>query len=248
MGDGAFFDGIAARYDEARPDYPPALYERLRDLGVLRAGARVLEIGAGTGQATRGLVAAGAHVVAVEPGAALARTLGDRLPGVRVLVDTFEEVDLGDVAFDVAVAATALHWVDLGVGLPKLHRALRPGGLLAVWRTVFHDPQARTPFRSRVAEIAERRPGPRPPGPNPLDTDAWMRSLTAGGYFEPLDTARFRWETELTTQQVRGLFGTFSDWSAAEVAEVGEAADSLGGRVVEHYVTVLCVCRVADES
>ena len=248
MGEGAFFDGIAARYDEARPGYPPALYERLRDLGVLRADARVLEIGAGTGQATRELVSAGAQVVAVEPGAALARMLGARLPDVRVLVDTFEDAELGDTAFDVAVAATALHWVDLGVGLPKLHRALEPGGLLAVWRTVFRDPRSRTPFRSRVAEIADRRPGPRPPGPDPLDTEEWMRSLTAGGYFEPLDAARLRWETELTTQQVRGLFGTFSDWSAAEVDELAEAADSLGGRVVEHYVTVLCVCRAADRS
>jgi SAM-dependent methyltransferase len=48
--------------------------------------------------------------------------------------------------FDLAVAATSLHWVRLDVALSKLAQALRPGGWLAAWWTVFGDPERVTDF------------------------------------------------------------------------------------------------------
>jgi SAM-dependent methyltransferase len=57
----------APGYDTGRPDHPAEVYEILASRCGLRAGASVVEIGAGTGLVTRRLVAAGAWVVAVEP-------------------------------------------------------------------------------------------------------------------------------------------------------------------------------------
>src|SRR5215204_2198587 len=63
------FDTGAELYERARPGYPRQLFADLAmSTGLRAAGARVLEVGAGTGQATRGLLECGWSVVALEPG------------------------------------------------------------------------------------------------------------------------------------------------------------------------------------
>ncbi|MGY2703336.1 class I SAM-dependent methyltransferase [Nocardioides sp. HB32] len=245
MPDPLHFDAHAEVYARARPPYPSALWARLRELGWLGAGTRVIELGAGTGQATGPMVRAGAAVTAVEPGRSLADRLQDRWPGVTVHVGTAESVALPSASFDLAVAATAVHWFNLDEVLPKLHRAIVPGGHFAVWRTVFGDPSAPvTRFRERVAEIMARR-GEEPPNPGPggLQTEAWVSRLTVGGLFIDTHVEQFHWTIELGTEEVRDLFTTFSDWHPSEVQEAAQAVDDLGGRVLEHYVTPLIVLR-----
>ena len=206
------FDAHAEVYDRARPAYPAALWARLSELGLLRPGTRVVELGAGTGQATGPLLRAGASVTAVEPGGALAERLRRRWPAATVHVGTAESVPLPPAAFDLAVAATAVHWFDLGVVLPKLHRALVPGGRFAVWRTAFGDPSvAPTPFREQVARITARRGGESRPGPGELETEAWVDRLTGSGHFAATHVEQFTWSTELGTEQIRDLFTTFSN-------------------------------------
>jgi SAM-dependent methyltransferase len=133
---------------------------------MLAAGMRALDLGAGSGQATRILVDAGMDVTAVESGPALAAALRDRLPGVRVVEATAEAAELPPASFDVATIATAVHWFDLEVVLPKLHRTLVPGGRLAVWRNAYGDAAVPlTPFRERIGAIVARRDAaPRHPG------------------------------------------------------------------------------------
>lgn len=242
MPDPGHFETHAEVYERARPPYPAPLWSRLRELGLVHAGIRVLELGAGTGQATGPFVDAGACVLAVEPGAALAERLHRRWPQVEVVVDSAECVPLPSGAFDLAVAATAVHWFDLQVVLPKLHAALVPGGHFAVWRTAFGDPSVpRTPFRERIEQIASRRRDPPRPGPGELDTEAWMARLTGSGHFRAAHVEQFAWAVRLRTEQIRELFTTFSDWSAEEVQEAAAAAEELGGWVLEHYITPLIV-------
>ena len=243
MPDPGHFEAHAEVYDRGRPPYPAALWERLTGSGLLVPGVRVVELGAGSGQATAPMLAAGASVTAVEPGPALAELLRCRCPAATVVVATAEQVELPDAAFDLAVVATAVHWLDLDVVLPSLHRALVPGGHLAVWRTAFGDPTVPvSPFRERVARIVARRdPARVRTGPGELDTARWVERLSAHGLFAPVDVEELRWSVELGTAQVRDLFTTFSDWDLAEVAAAARAVDELGGRVREHYVTPLVV-------
>lgn len=245
MRDPRHFDARADTYDRGRPPYPDTVWARLALLGLLRPGVRVLELGAGTGQATAPLLRAGASVVAVEPGPRLAGHLRRRCPEAVVHVATAESVPLPDAAFDLAVAATSVHWLDLDVMLPRLHRALVAGGHFAVWRTAFGDPEAAvSAFRDRVAAITARRQGEdRRPGPGELETGLWAERLSRGGLFAPTHGEEMRWSVELDAGQVHDLFTTFSDWSAAEVDEAAAAVADLGGRVVEHYVTPLIVLR-----
>ena len=142
----AGFADVAAVYERGRPDYPPAVVERIvAELGV-SPGDRVLDLGAGTGKLTRPLLAAGLDVVAVEPlehmRAAVARAVG----ADRVLDGRAEAIPLPDAALDGAVCGDAFHWFDGGLAAAELQRVLRPGaGLVLSWlQNDNHDgPQTR---------------------------------------------------------------------------------------------------------
>src|SRR5690242_18638862 len=54
---GLVFDEVASLYDRVRPGYPDELFADLADVTGLGAGSAVLEVGCGTGQATRALAA-----------------------------------------------------------------------------------------------------------------------------------------------------------------------------------------------
>lgn len=82
---GGTFDRAATAYREARPGYPPELFALLVDRCGLGSGSAVLEIGAGTGQATIPMLNLGARVTAIEPGAALVRELLARTAGYRLV-------------------------------------------------------------------------------------------------------------------------------------------------------------------
>src|SRR5262249_38175362 len=140
----------AAAYDAARPEYPERVYELLRERCGLRPGARTLEVGAGTGLATRRLVAAGADVLAVEPDASMAALLP---AAAQVQAAAFEDVELDPASFDLAVSATAFHWVDEPVGLRRVARALRPGGWFAQWWNMFGDPDQLDAFHLATQSI-----------------------------------------------------------------------------------------------
>ncbi|MDN4596179.1 class I SAM-dependent methyltransferase [Leifsonia virtsii] len=242
MPDPMHFDRLADVYDRARPPYPDALWRRLGDLGLLVPGRRAVDLGAGSGQATRVLVEAGLDVVAVEPGPALAARLRRAVPAAGVIEATAEAAPLVAASFDLATAATAVHWFDLGVVLPRLHRALVPGGRLAVWRNVFGDMEApQTPFRERVAQIVAQRDAPPRPGPGESETATWTGALSVGGWFAASHVEEFRWRITLDAEDVRGLFTTFSDWTPEEASQAAAAVRDLGGAVTEHYVTPLIV-------
>ena len=237
------FEQMAEDYGSARPPYPRQLFEVLKAERIVGPGLMLLEVGAGSGEATRELVSSGSQVVALEPGRELADLLERRVPNTSVIRSRLEDAPLPDAAFDAAIAATSMHWVDLSTCLPRLHKAIRPGGSLAVFRNVFGDADVRTEFRDRVQQIVERRRGKaRDHQTEPRPT---MGELATGGLFAPVRSERWRWSIELTSAQVTRLFRTFSNWTEQEVQDASAAADECGGRVTEHYQSVLHLLRRA---
>jgi SAM-dependent methyltransferase len=128
---GAVFDTVAAEYDRHRPTYPDELIDLACQAGGLAAGDRMLEIGCGTGQLTRSLVARGLSVTAVEPGQNLISLAGQVAPGVEFVNRRFEDAELPD-PFAAAFCASAFHWLDPDVSWRKVARSLAPGGLLGL--------------------------------------------------------------------------------------------------------------------
>ncbi|MER5179020.1 class I SAM-dependent methyltransferase [Streptomyces sp. NPDC002896] len=131
------FDAVAAQYATARPGYPPVLFDTVEDLtGRRLRGARVVDVGAGTGIATALLAGRGARVIAVEPGSGMGAQLKARLPEVPLVRGLGDALPLSDACADLITYAQAWHWTDPRRSLPEALRVLRPGGSLALWWNV----------------------------------------------------------------------------------------------------------------
>ncbi|MEU1871789.1 SAM-dependent methyltransferase [Streptomyces ambofaciens] len=128
------FNAAAAQYGANRPSYPPALFDALEELtGRPLQGARVVDVGAGTGLATARLHERGADVIAVEPGAGMAAEFRRTLPGVPVVRGNGNALPLAGHRADLLTYAQAWHWTDPALAVPEALRVLRPGGALALW-------------------------------------------------------------------------------------------------------------------
>ncbi|WP_216896511.1 class I SAM-dependent methyltransferase [Nocardia alni] len=126
------FGPAAAAYEEHRPDYPPAAIRwALEPLGPRGADPDVLDLAAGTGKLTAGLVAAGTRVRAVEPDEAMRAAFAMRLPDIEALAGTAESIPLPDGSVDAVLVGQALHWFDQERAFPEIARVLRPGGVFA---------------------------------------------------------------------------------------------------------------------
>ncbi|MET9610348.1 class I SAM-dependent methyltransferase [Streptomyces sp. NPDC006512] len=145
------FDSAAALYAAHRPGYPDALYDAVEELsGRPLAGARVADVGAGTGLGTGPMRARGARVVAVEPGDGMAAEFRRAHPAVPVVRGDGDRLPLAAGAFDLVTYAQAWHWTDPARAVPEARRVLRPGGALAIW---WNDSDAAVPW---VAEQGAR--------------------------------------------------------------------------------------------
>ena len=108
-------------------------------------GARVLDLGAGTGVAAQAAVAAvGADgtVVAADPSTALLRRADT--PRLHRVAAAAPGLPFADDAFDVVVANLVVgHFADYGVALADLVRVLRAGGRLGIttWGRLDRDPE-----------------------------------------------------------------------------------------------------------
>src|SRR3984885_11766634 len=119
---GKVFDAIAAEYDRSLPAYPDELVDRACQVAGIGSGDRVLEVGCGTGQLTRSLVARGLHVTALEPGKSLIALAKQNLEGagaVEFVNAQFEDAVLPREHFQAVFCASAFHWVDPKVGWQK---------------------------------------------------------------------------------------------------------------------------------
>ena len=132
---GRVFDEIAAEYDRHRPAYPDELVDQACQVAGIGSGDHVLEVGCGSGQLTRGLVARGLHVTALEPGKSLIALARQNLEGaaeVEFVNAQFEEALLPREQFQAVFSASAFHWIDPEVSWQKTADVLVPGGTLAL--------------------------------------------------------------------------------------------------------------------
>jgi len=248
------FGSDPANYDASRPDYPDWVYETLAERCGLTAGAATFEVGAGTGIATRRLLALGADpLVAVEPDERLATYLEARAASeaLQVVVAPFEEAQLPRADFDLGVSATAFHWVSENKALARVAELLRPGGWWAMVWNVFGDPAREDAFHEATLGVLGRmQRSPQSPTrgkPFGIDVDARRAALQRNGAFRRLEERVTAWTLILDPDQVVALYSTYSDMNIRppdERAQVlGElrriAQDDFAGRVTRNMQTVL---------
>lgn len=201
-----------AGYHNARSGYPPELYAAIAARRPM--GGRALEIGPGTGLATRDILEklAPAELVAVEPDPALAAHLRETIttPRFSVVTGGFVEAEV-DGMFDLACAAASFHWLEPEPALAKLRRLLRPGATIALWWNTYRQRGADA-FADAVAPLLEDvdlAPSEGAAGHYSLDTEFHVAQLTGAG-FTDVTAHLFRRERTLDTAQLRALYASYS--------------------------------------
>lgn len=130
---GLLFGSVAECYERYRLDYPNELVDTILSYAG-RAVPTALEVGAGTGKATRVFAARGIEVTALEPDAYMAKVLARTTQGlpVRPVVTTFEQFRT-ESRFDLVYAAASWHWTSPGTRWGQAVELLIPGGVLALF-------------------------------------------------------------------------------------------------------------------
>ena len=200
---GLVFNEVPELYDRVRPGYPDELFADLVAITGVGRRSSVLEVGCGTGQATRPLAALGCLVTAIEPGAGMAALARQRVAAfgnVEVENSAFEEWDDCGRRFDVLVAASAWHWVDPSIGWRRAREVLRPGGWMALLGNVIVRRPGEPEAYAETADLHERfSPGNPDWGHPPLENEVRMADEGWGMVEDP-----------------RGLFGpTIVRWYPA---------------------------------
>jgi ubiquinone/menaquinone biosynthesis C-methylase UbiE len=227
------FSRSAEAYERGRPEYPDAAIEYVVEL--MRPGATVLDLAAGTGKLTRPLVAAGLRVVAVEPVAEMRAALPGALDG------TAEAIPLGDGSVDAVTVGQAFHWFDGDAALAEIARVLRPGGLLAlVWNKRVDTDPLNQAIEELVAPYRGDTPGHRGP---------WRAAFHRTSAFTPLEEAAFEHPVIQDADSLEARVGSISFIAALDPAEragVLERARAIAGdgEVTIPYRTEVLTCRL----
>ncbi len=207
------FNEVAEIYDGVRPSYPADLFDAL--LQMLPSQPEIVEVGPGTGQATKDLLARGAWVIAIEIGPALASRLRSNLPSDRlsVIVGDFEVVDIVPGTADAVFAATAYHWISREAQTDRPAAILRSGGIMAIVDLIQVDSPDDAGFFAAAQPVYERygQSHRGPPAPTRGTVDPPIRAvLRADRRFDSVAVRRYDWNQTYSASEYRKLMLSYS--------------------------------------
>jgi SAM-dependent methyltransferase len=236
---GRVFNEVADSYDRHRPPYPDALIDRACEMAELAPGAKVLEIGCGTGQLTGSLLARGLRVTAVEPGERLIARARARLAGAgeaQFVNSRLEDARVTRGDYQAVFSASAIHWVDPDLSWRRTADALVDEGTLALVSYFgLDEPSSRDDQHALRAALARIAPEQVADWPSYRDLDAtlagaarrqgnvseawaWLGSYAvarpyAAELFADVQLAAIPTRVEHTADALNGLLGTMSFWA-----------------------------------
>lgn len=242
------FDPIAREYDAGRPGYPDDLFDAVEELsGGFLGGSRVADIGAGTGIATRAMVARGAVVVAVDHGASMLSVLRQRTPQIPIVQADANALPFADRSFDFVTFAQSWHWVDLDRARAEVSRVVRPGGAVAMWWNTA-DPRRQqwlAEHRRRLEALSTNEVG--------AQFEAMWRAIPRAFAGFDVETTEISWQRVVTRDVI--LNDTRSKSYVVALGPDGvrelierEAAMLPDGELIEPFVTRLAVIRIVTEG
>jgi len=244
------FDEQAEAYDRFRPTYPDAVIDEL--LGPMPLGLDVLDVGCGTGIASRQIAQRGANVLGVELAPRMAEIA--RGHGVDVDIAAFEGWNAAGRTFDRVTSAQAWHWLDLPVATAKAASVLRPGGRLCLlWNAGCQPDDLADALEDVYASVVPRGGhrlfrGYAASRSSEVKTglDSEIGAISAVPDFGAPTEKWFPWTRAYQRDEWLDQLVSRSDHAALEQAvrdrlfdAIGAAIDDHGGSFVMHFETVL---------
>jgi SAM-dependent methyltransferase len=206
------FGAAAAAYERFRLGYPDRLVEEVLVYG--RGSIRTaLEIGAGTGKATRAFAARGIAVTATDPDPEMLVELRKHLPPtVPTLEAALEDLPLTHT-YDLVLAAASLHWTDPAHRWSRVSALLEPYGVFASFGGQLHldDPAVEEAVRIARSQVLPEDGIPSPDGTPDDSPMQWPGTeLTRSDLFEDVRQVTIERRVDLTAHDYVGHLSTIS--------------------------------------
>ncbi len=238
------FSRVISDYEAARPTYPIGLKEQIMAFSGLRQGADLLEVGAGTGQATGLFLEDGYALDLLEVSDEQVRFLKEKYgiyPKVDVKQGYFEEYETNK-KYDLIYSATAFHWVKCDIGYPKAWEMLKAGGTLAVFWHMSSVTKHEGGVFDGLNAIRKKYLPDAGDGFDEAGVEQVRRKritqIQSGGCFGMPDMHEFAWTDEYDAERYATLINTYSDTQmlnerarTAYLNEIREHILKCGGRV-----------------
>jgi SAM-dependent methyltransferase len=209
------FDNVAREYDKYRPNYPIQLFHDILDYSLIKPSDSILEIGCGTGQATKGFVNLGYNnITCIELGRQLAEITREKFKhetNVRVINSSFEDWQSDRKDYDLAISGTAFHFIEPQLGYRKVFDLLRNRGSIAFFWTV-HVPVFDNVFNQ--IRKSYRKYAPHLDDSNVPTVDEIINERSKltkkDNLFEDLVVKEYRWFDTYTSDEYISLLNTHS--------------------------------------
>lgn len=209
------FNTVVEQYDRMRPTYVEALYDDVWNYGGFGENITAVEVGIGTGQATRPVLNRGAAVIAVELGGDLAvfceKKFADN-PRLKVVNLPFQNFDASEGSFDLIYSASAFHWIPEAIGYTKVFKMLRPGGVFARFANhPYKDKEKEALHEAMQVLYAKYMPRSKL-STEYSEEEAKARAEVGAKYgFADIQYRLYKRTRTFTAQQYTDLLGTYSD-------------------------------------
>jgi SAM-dependent methyltransferase len=211
-GRGLSFGAMAQAYERFRPGYPAALFDAV----MAYAGQPVrtaLEIGAGTGKATRLFAQRGITITATEPDTAMLAELRKHVPAnVTTVHAAFEDLRPGG-SYELVYAAAALHWTNPQGRWRRMAALLEPGGVFASFGgpARLADPAVAEAVRVARAPFLDSDEVPSPDGTPPGHDMQWPGTeLRRSAWFADVQQSVIERRLAMTARDYIGHLSTIS--------------------------------------
>lgn len=211
----------AEAYERFRLGYPVELFDRV--LGYAGQPVRTaLEIGAGTGKATRLFAQRGVTVTATEPDGAMLAELRKHVPaGVTTVQAAFEDLGPGE-SYGLVYAAAALHWTNPDGRWPRMAALLEPGGVVASFGGPVRlaDPAVEEAVRTARAPLLASDEVPSPDGTPPEHGLQWPGTeLQRSEWFADVQQSVIERRLTMSARDYVGLLSTISAYLELPTSE-----------------------------
>ena len=240
------FQTIIPDYEAARPGYPDALFADIAAFATLDHTAKILEIGAGPGQATEFFVQQGYDVTALEISQKQVQYLSNKFaafPRFHSVCSKFEEFQGEPESYDLIYAATSFHWIEPEEGYEKAFRLLKNRGIVAVFWHMASIVEPRTELQRQIRTIYYKHA----PQLDDYLTEAEAEELhqqrliqiQTKNLFDSPVSRIYRWQDAYYTQRYLQLMNSYSDFHSinsttrnAILRDVSTLIDRAGGTIL----------------
>lgn len=215
------FDNAAAGYDRIRPVYPEELYRDIFRYRNVDKKSSVLEIGVGTGKATRPFLDTCCRFTGIEPGENLAAAATEKYrhySNFSLYVQTLQEYVCPPEAFDLIYAATAFHWIPEEYGYKRVFELLKSGGAFA--RFAYHaGPDMKRPELAEEIQVLYERymPQPRKPAAFSADNARALSGIAEKYGFVNTEYKLYRTTKDFSADEYLQLLHTYPNHMALDV-------------------------------